>query len=517
MKNTILKFPALFLFFSLVFNGCDPKANNQTDSSQQEQNPIPVISSILPESHLSRLSAFTLTVKGRDFVNGSTIVFDGSEKITRFISQTELSCQIEADDTQLSAISSLSASLQQNAGSNAISPVLVRNPGPGGGDSNIMEFAIKTNYNFEKHRILFDSDLDESIYLAVSSDEKGNLYAAFIDGEYNTKHVRFLRSTDGGKNWSKDERITGFEHGMSEVQIKAKKDGDLYILWNLYFCNSNGSACYRKTQFKRSWDGGKTWTKTRDAQIAVRHVSGIRTVVNDEGFVYVVFGDSMNDHGIYFMKSEKHGDGWTQPKKIYVHRKPKRSNGGFIAADNQGNVYIVIKHYQSDEGLSFMRSTDRGDNWTTPVSISESDEYVRPDIVCDQKGNVYIVTARRGRPLIFTSGNFGETWSGEMRMSGKVDKISSVGIALDQMGNLNATWCFELDTGFCYARSTDHGLTWSETRNIFENPITCNNWISTGCQPYIGPEGKMHVFWRQRDRKGTKPIDPFRSHFTSSE
>ena len=102
------------ILFILTFNYCT------------SDNPIPTLTSTTPTSKVSHMPAFTLTATGTDFVDGAKIVFNGIEKPSEFISSTELSCQIEAENIQASSDV----------------PVLVRNPTPGGGDSNSLNFTL---------------------------------------------------------------------------------------------------------------------------------------------------------------------------------------------------------------------------------------------------------------------------------------------------------------------------------------------------------------------------------------
>jgi hypothetical protein len=71
-------------------------------------------------------SAFTLTVNGTNFVNGSTVGFNGVSHSATFVSATQLRTQITATDTHASGTF----------------PVTVVNPSPGGGTSNAVNFTV---------------------------------------------------------------------------------------------------------------------------------------------------------------------------------------------------------------------------------------------------------------------------------------------------------------------------------------------------------------------------------------
>ena len=83
-------------------------------------NPAPVLASISPVSGTIGGAAFTLTVNGSSFVNGSVVKFNGSDRVTTFVSSTQLTAAIVAAD-----ISAL-----------GIAQITVFNPAPGGFESH---------------------------------------------------------------------------------------------------------------------------------------------------------------------------------------------------------------------------------------------------------------------------------------------------------------------------------------------------------------------------------------------
>jgi len=89
-------------------------------------NPVPVVTSLSPAKALAGGAAFELTVNGSAFVTGATVHWNGTPRATTFVSSTALRAAIAAADVA-------------TAGS---VPVTVVNPGPGGGTSAAIAFAI---------------------------------------------------------------------------------------------------------------------------------------------------------------------------------------------------------------------------------------------------------------------------------------------------------------------------------------------------------------------------------------
>jgi hypothetical protein len=89
-------------------------------------NPIPVATSLLPESIDADIPAFTLTVTGSNFVNGSTIVWKATKLSTTFVNSTQLTALVSASDVLA-------------VGTDSIAVV---NRSPGGGTSNKLPFTV---------------------------------------------------------------------------------------------------------------------------------------------------------------------------------------------------------------------------------------------------------------------------------------------------------------------------------------------------------------------------------------
>ena len=102
------------------------KAAIASVSIMSAENPIPVITTISPTSAATGGVAFTLTVNGSNFVTGSGVRWNGSDRPTAFISASQVSAQIPASDIAV-------------AGTAAIT---IFNPVPGGGASNSLAFTI---------------------------------------------------------------------------------------------------------------------------------------------------------------------------------------------------------------------------------------------------------------------------------------------------------------------------------------------------------------------------------------
>jgi len=97
-----------------------------TFSPSAAPNPVPTTTSISPTSKNAGESEFTLTVNGTNFISGSVVKFDGSNRTTTYVSSTQLTATVPASDLTTGGIFSIT----------------VFNLSPGGGTSNAQTFTV---------------------------------------------------------------------------------------------------------------------------------------------------------------------------------------------------------------------------------------------------------------------------------------------------------------------------------------------------------------------------------------
>jgi hypothetical protein len=114
-------FAFLITTLGLACGGGPPATNNPGNP-----NPVPSLSAISPNSGNQGGTAFTISVVGSNFLPSSTVMWNGTALQTTFTTAALLTAQVPADDLVA-------------AGPDAIT---VRNPAPGGGASNAMNFAV---------------------------------------------------------------------------------------------------------------------------------------------------------------------------------------------------------------------------------------------------------------------------------------------------------------------------------------------------------------------------------------
>ncbi len=109
-----------------VYNSSGSHAGTSNALTLTVNNPSPTLGSISPTATDTGSVQFELTINGTNFVSTSTVRFNGSSRTTTFVSSTQLTATITADDVD----------------SGGTYPITVNNPTPGGGTSSSINFSV---------------------------------------------------------------------------------------------------------------------------------------------------------------------------------------------------------------------------------------------------------------------------------------------------------------------------------------------------------------------------------------
>ncbi len=492
IRSLILLVAAL----SMVAAGCKVDGDNGNGDEPPKENPIPVLSSISPTSKVAHLPAFTLTATGSGFVDGAAIVFKGVEKETAFVSSTELTCTITTEDTALFAVDSELSAPQANA------LVVARNPSPGGGDSNSMDFTIKANHTFTEEQNL-SSQFERTFHLAILVEPEGGVNAVFSNVvDYFPQKLYMRRSSDGGDSWGDLLEVTKNPENMPAWPELALSDaGDFYCLHSREL---NG-----RLYFHRSSDGGQTWTtpvEVADYYIPVAtNNTDAEMVVDSQGNINVVV--DMNEveasaGNIFFTRSLDGGVSWSEQLRLSDMNSAIKPA---IAVDSQDNIYVAYLLAKTDNArptwyVHLRRSSNGGAQWTTGININEGyGGYGNgfPAIAVNPvNDHIYAVWDSREYRLWGTnqvyfsrSTDRGATWSAPLNISANPNINHYAEMAVDAAGNINVIWPHS--GGLWFRRSTNGGDTWSQTVQVSE---TGRN--SYWCRLGVDDAGNIKVLWR---------------------
>lgn len=424
------------------------------------KNPVPVLSSISPSTQVAHMPSFTLTVTGSDFVRDSTIVFNGIDKISEYVSSGELTCRIDPDDIPAGAASQYTGTLNTGSADSAI-PVLVRSPSPGGGDSNALEFTVHRDHTFTEPAAITSGDANYA-NPALAVDDSGTLFLVyeFYHSNTNIFAIDFTRSTDKGETWETPYRLVQFmASGSYNPCIALDSRGSI----NIAYYSGGGVT------FTRSQDQGISWSTPRlisgfspeiiEPAMAIDPGDGINIVWSQR--------DDNSNFPVYFSRSVDYGATWSPPVNAFAGwQNSSWTYNPAIAVDGSQGIYVTWTVWPvGGSRYSFVYSNYSHDNGAT---WSSSDSYFgvcsSSDIAVDPDGNVDLLLESSYLPfsnqvVFMQSKDRGVNWN--IRVDVTSDRFDSdPGLVIDSAGNINVTYYY--NNGFFFNRSVNNGIDWAD-------------------------------------------------------
>lgn len=469
---------SLFLYF-----GCS-----------NDDNPVPVLSSLSPSVIAAHMPELTLVLTGSKFVNNATVSFGGTVKSATFVSSSELHCQITPSD-----IASIAGENTEGEGSvslqNSNIIVYVINPSPGGGNSNSLTFSVHSNHDFITPTNI-SNDNDSARRTRIGMDSQNNISVVWDDESNNgVIDVVYTRSTDHGATWSQKVGVSnsGFESVYPDLAIGTS--ADINVVWEEHL--GGNSEIY----FSRSVDNGVSWSNPVNISKTSDNSTLPAVTVDKLGHIYVAWVESIYfrtkagySSFIYFSHSTDGGISWIQPLEL---TETVCEKGPAIATDPSNNIFVAFRvgKCAAEGDVVVMNSGDGGYSWLPQQYVSTGDgDADHPALGVDSSGNLNLVWQQ------ITSGNYdiyharstdtNTTWSQPVNISQNTGSSENPSIAIDSLGNLNVSWDDNTlgAREIFQSRSVNNGATWSAYSNISNNAGESkgsDTAVDSGCNLYM--------------------------------
>ncbi|MDO8587466.1 MAG: DUF6067 family protein [Armatimonadota bacterium] len=177
-----------------------------------------------------------------------------------------------------------------------------------------------------------------------------------------------IRSTDGGKSWSKPETIVDTPYDDRHPNFCELPDGTLLCT---FFTYTGGDATKQpdeahRATIVRSLDGGRTWEKTPrrpPSPFFGDATDGPIITLKDGSALLAVYGGNANDENtqIAVFKSKNRGKTWTWLSTVKTDHEMSEPS---VAQLKDGRLVLITR----PEG-DICWSEDGGKTWTKPVSF----------------------------------------------------------------------------------------------------------------------------------------------------
>jgi hypothetical protein len=321
---------------------------------------------------------------------------------------------------------------------------------------------------------------------AMSMATNGNtVHIAWYDNRDGNIEIYYKRSTDKGVTWGTDTRLTN-NSAVSEWPALSVSGSLVYIVW---YDNRDGNY---ELYFKRSTDGGTTWT----ADSRLTNFSGDSynpSISAADQIVHVSWYDNRNGNNeIYHKRSTDGGISWGADTRLTNNT----ATSWDPAVSVSGSIIHIIWWDNRDGNyeIYYKRSTDAGITWgaDTRLTIDNSSSEFPSLSVSGSEVCVTWSDNRDGNFEIYykRSTDAGITWGNDIRLTNN-PAISRRSFAESSGQYMHIVWGDNRDGNYeiYYKRSTDAGITWGTDTRLTNNPAVSE-------RPFLSVSGQVvNVVW----------------------
>jgi hypothetical protein len=263
-------------------------------------------------------------------------------------------------------------------------------------------------------------------FATIAADSNG-VYVTYHGHPYDDYGIYFTKSTDGGDSWTTPKKIgqnsDGYVISAQELPFVKVDSGNIYVYYNVY---EGHQDIIPDTCFKKSEDGGLTWTTT----ILDKGAFGGIEIVNN--VIYMLFQDKTSGD-VWFRKSINGGVTWSSPVMIDSRCM---MHDDLVIHSNEIFVSYMKYDYDGETYHTWLRkSSDDGVTWSTPLKIRDLEAWDWCEDIDVFSGKIYFIYENKNDLWFSESVDDGNTWENTIKIdsnfTGGVIKADSNGIYIN--------------------------------------------------------------------------------------
>jgi BNR repeat-like domain len=225
----------------------------------------------------------------------------------------------------------------------------------------------------------------DSMEPVIAVDSTGSLHVAWYDYTPGNYEVYYRKSKDGGATWSAGKRLTWTSFDSYEVSLALDLSDNPHVVWY-----EDTPAGNYEIYYKRSKDGGTTWSTARRLTATTTDSQYPVIAVDTSGYLYVAWSEYIPGNSeLYGKKSEDGGDTWSGKRVTFT---AGYSTFPDMVTDSSGSLHIVwAESTPGNYEIYYKKTTDGGDTWSTKRLTFTVGYSTFPDIAVDSSGNAHVV------------------------------------------------------------------------------------------------------------------------------
>lgn len=329
--------------------------------------------------------------------------------------------------------------------------------------------------------------------------DRGHLHR-LEGGSGSVVPLHYRRSDDGGKTWTLPVRVDGgrpaYRFGAGDARIVAEGDA-VFALWAR---PGKGPMKSGPLTVARSLDGGKTWAPAASPSDGTPFGRRFPALAVSSGVVHAVWLDRESKSKVLASRSDDGARSWSSPVTLDPDACECCWNAALAAGD--GAVYALYRG-KNPRDMGAVVSRDGGKTWSKPAAAGpfgwgfNGCPHVGGALASTRRGlSALVWTGKDGKAGLYVfSSRDGRTWGSSVKLGGAGAKHAD----LTSSGSLlAAAWD---DEGRIFGSVSGDGKTWSQ-------PSRLSGEQADASHPRVAAAGTgFRVFWSEKDRFADAPLD----------